>query len=352
MFPDAKVGFLGARSALRWNANPSDGFGGEFRPGQGGEYPADGSKPLGSQSISATLGEMETLRKQVNSQNFWTVFSMIGIMIVVVFARVGDRRMPGSGFSILPIILLLFIACIVGLFFALKGGNTKRKKLKYLYKETFVRQMLNQHFQDVYYNWEQGMDQQLIRASGVCRLGNRYRSEDYLNAVYRGIRFQQADVTIQYHTSSGKSSHTTTYFQGRMFCFEYPSKRSQAVQVYSKNFIYAGDPGGQGQIRRNKLQMESVEFNKEFTVRSELQHDAFYILTPQMMERLMMLKQKYGNVTLVFDRGYLMVGLNSRMDSFDADLRKPINYQNEMMRMRNDVAVIEELIALLKCIPE
>ena len=33
---------------------------------------------------------------------------------------------------------------------------------------------------------------------------------------------------------------------------------------------------------------------------------------------------------MVFDRGYLMVGLNSRMDSFDANLHKPIDYQNEM----------------------
>jgi hypothetical protein len=45
-----------------------------------------------------------------------------------------------------------------------------------------------------------------------------------------------------------------------------------------------------------------------------------------------------------------MVGLNTKMDSFDAKLSRPIDYQAEVMRMRNDVAVIEELIQLLSCI--
>ena len=338
--------------------NPTGGYGGEFRKNfmgmpsggmnRGMGTPQNGSQPpVNAQSISATLAEMEELRKKINSQTFWAVFSMVAIFIVIFILRMNRGNLRNN--ALVPLLPFFIIACAIVFVFAMKGESGKKKRLKYLYKETFVRQMLNQHFQDVYYNWEQGMDQMLIKASGVCRLGNRYHSEDYLNAVYRGIRFQQADVTIQYHTSNGKNSHTTTYFQGRMFCFEYPTKRSLAVQVFSKNFLYAGEPGGR--IRKDKLQMESVEFNKEFTVRSEMEHDAFYILTPQMMERLMALKRKYGNVTLVFDRGYLMVGLNSRMDSFDANLHKPIDYQNEMMRMRADVAVIEELIQLLNCIP-
>ena len=356
-YPGSTAGGYGAPGA--YQGNPTGGYGGEFRQGMPQQYPGsmsrgmpprDGSQPMSTQSISTTLGEMEMLRKKINARNVWAVIGMIGAMVATAFLRVGTSRYSRGSVSFSPIVLVFMIGGFLMFAFALKGGGKERRRLKYLYKETFVRHMLNQHFQDVYYNWEQGMDQMLIKASGVCRLGNRYHTEDYLNAVYHGIRFQQADVTIQYHTSNGKNSHTTTYFQGRMFCFEYPAKQSLAVQVFTKNFLYAGDPGGQRGLR--KLQMESVGFNKDFTVRAQSDHDAFYILTPQMMERLGALKNKYGNVTLVFDRGYLMVGLNTRMDSFDADLKKPIDYQKEVVRMRNDVAVIEELIQLLKCIPD
>ncbi len=296
---------------------------------------------MNSQGIAATMQEMEELRKKINSRYIWMVIMMVGIL---VFAIIG-RMTPGIG-ALFPIII---VVCVLGLFLLMKGGNLQ-KRLKMLYKETFVRQMLQEHFQDVYYNWEQGMDQMLIKSSGICKLGNRYYSEDYINAVYRGIRFQQADVTIQYHTSSGRSSHTTTYFRGRMFCFEYPTKRSSAVQIFSSNFLYAGQPASG--VQNRKLQLESVGFNKQFKVKAMSEHDAFYILTPQMMERIQALKNKYGGITMVFDSGYLMVGLNTNMDSFDANLRKPIVYPEEKRRMEQDVAVIEELIQILNCIPQ
>jgi len=350
------------------------GYGGEFRQGMPQQYPGQMPRqypgqypgqmpqrngfppnggpvqqPMSTQSISATLTEMEMLRKKINTRNILFAVGLGGLMVVMFMISMSRGNKSSAIYKMAPLIPIIFIGFGIVFFIAMKGSNGPGKRLKMLYKETFVRQLLNQHFQDVYYNWEQGMDQNLIKNSGICRLGNRYHSEDYLNAVYRGIRFQQADVTIQYHTSSGRSSHTTTYFQGRMFCFEYPSKRSYAVQVHSKNFIYAGEPASG--IRREKLKMESVDFNKEFTVRALSGHDAFYILTPQMMERLRALRTKYGSITLVFDHGYVMVGLNSKMDSFDANLSKPIDYQTEMMRMRADVAVIEELIQLLNCIP-
>ena len=333
------------------------GYGGGMPQGYGGGMPRGavppgrGASPGGgtsSQSISATLAEMERLRKSVNTRNFWCTFGFIGLMVFIGIFRIRGPAQTSALHNLAPLIPFVIIGLITLTIIAMKGNGTNQKKLKALYKETFVYQLLNQHFQDVYYNWEQGMDQMLIRNSGVCRLGNRYHSEDYLNAVYHGIRFQQADVTIQYHTSSGRSSHTTTYFQGRMFCFEYPMKQSMAVQIYSKNFPYAGEPASG--VQHRKLQLESVDFNKAFAVRALSDHDAFYILTPQMMERLQMLRSKYGSITLVFDRGYVMVGLNTKMDSFDAKLSRPIDYQAEVMRMRSDVAVIEELIQLLSCI--
>jgi hypothetical protein len=283
------------------------------------------------------------MRQSINSrQIFAVIIMMIGLLAPMLFVMSGRRAAAGGGM----ILAFLGMAVSIGIFAAIP--KTK-KRMKALYKETFVRQMLQEHFQDVYYNWEQGMEQELIKNSGVCKLGNRYSSEDYISAVYRGIRFQQADVTIQYHTSSGKSSHTTTYFQGRMFCFQYPGKWSDAVQIHSKEFIYAGTPASG--VQRSALKLESVNFNKQFTVRAMMQHDAFYILTPQMMERIAALKQRYGSITMTFAHGYLMVGLNSKMDAFDANMRKPIDYQTEKMRMRDDVRVIEELIQILQCIP-
>ncbi len=326
---------------------PKQSFGGMMQQGYGGmpKRAVDNWDPrqVTSKGIAATIQELERMRQSINSRQIFAFIIMALAFISPLFFTMSARRAAsGAG------MIIMFIGMMISIgFFA--GIPKTKKRMKALYKETFVRQMLQEHFQDVYYNWEQGMEQELIKNSGVCRLGNRYSSEDYVSAVYRGIRFQQADVTIQYHTSSGKSSHTTTYFQGRMFCFQYPGKWSDAVQIHSKNFIYAGSPASG--VQRSALQMESVDFNKQFTVHAMMEHDAFYILTPQMMERITALKQRYGSITMTFAHGYLMVGLNSKMDSFDADMKKPIDYQMEKSRMNQDVHVIEELIQILQCIP-
>ena len=320
---------------------PYGGYNPNVNPNRGGM--------MNSQGIAATIQELERMRQSINARNLWGIIALvIGMVAPIMIAMGVGRRSGRSGSGFAGLVPFLTVGGMIVAFLIMQGGMRTKKKMKALYKETFVRQMLQEHFQDVYYNWEQGMEQILIKNSGVCRLGNRFYSEDYLNAVYRGIRFQQADVTIQYHTS-GKNSHTTTYFQGRMFCFEYPMKQSLAVQIHSKRFIYAGMPASG--VNKKALQLESVDFNRDFVVRAAMEHDAFYILTPQMMERIRMLQNKYGSITMTFDRGYLMVGLNSRMDSFDANLRKPIDYPSERLRMQQDVEVIEELIQILQCIP-
>ena len=56
---------------------------------------------------------------------------------------------------------------------------------------------------------------------------------------------------------------------------------------------------------------------------------------------------------MVFDAGYLMVGINQlSMNAFDANLRKPISYPDEKARVEKDVRMIEELIQILNCIPQ
>ena len=314
-----------------------------FGAGPSQTYDAESTRrEISSKGIAATVQEMETLRKSINSRLFWGMLIMIiSLVLPFLFLGSGTRARGGMMYIFMPIGIFASVALFA-------GDGKKKARLKALYKETFVRQLLEEHFQDVYYNWEQGLDQSVVSRYGTCRLGNRYYTEDYLNAVYRGIRFQQADVTIQYHTS-GKNSHTTTYFQGRMFCIEYPMKFTRPVQIYSKRFVFPGKPVGG--VDNKGLKLESVEFNKEFTVRSQSEHEAFYILTPQLMERIQFLGKKYGCITMTFDNGSLMVGLNTKMDSFDANLRKPIDYPQERLRMKNDVAVIEELIQLLQCIP-
>ena len=297
--------------------------------------------PKSTQGIYQTMGEMESLRKSIYSR--YIMVGVIPAVMIIFFMFIsGNIRSRGAA----PVFAILLM---VGMLLPMAGLGAKRKRLKALYKETFVYQLLQQRFQDVFYNWETGWNQDYVKNTGLVRLGNRFSSEDYLAAVWRGVRFEQSDVSVKYHTSSGKSSHTTIYFEGRMFSFDYVRKQTTPVQIHTRNFRYSGDP--MYGMKLQKVEMEDVEFNKRFEVKALSPHDAFYVITPQFMQRLKRLEDMYKSVTIVIKDGKLYVGLNNRMDAFDANIMKPIEYVNEKQRVENDIQVIEILIELLNCLP-
>ena len=343
-----KVGFVPpiGFGAARSNQSPvGNGVaGGEYgRPMSGPPVRTPG--PMSTKGIHETVQEIETLRKSVYSRTVMSIVIAVLFVVISFIAMAGNGTRTGRGafylISFIPIIIIVIMS---------KGSVDKKKQLKKLYKETFVIQVLQQHFQDVFYDWEHGFTSSAIKGVGLVRLGNRFHSEDYMAATWKGVRFEQSDVTIQYHSSSGKSSHTTTYFSGRMFCFDYTRKQTYPLQIYTKNFIYSGNPGG-GSTSLSKVELEDVEFNKLFVTKAYSAHDAFYILTPQFMQRLKQLRQSFPNMTMVVANGKFYIGLNNRADSFDLNVMKPMDYMKEKERVLQDVRVIEGLIELLNCLP-
>ncbi|MGN0436060.1 MAG: DUF3137 domain-containing protein [Wujia sp.] len=220
-----------------------------------------------------------------------------------------------------------------------------QREYKRIYKEVFMPGLLQETFDEVDYRWEVGFDNERIRNFALVAMGNRVHSEDYLSASYKGIHFEQADVTIKNHTGSGKNSHTVTYFVGRMFVFQCPDKRVLSTQIFSEHFAYRGkvDNGW----KHKKVKLESIDFNKKFDVLSADEHDAFYILTPQMMERIDDLDSQFGSVAMRFCGSELYVAVSSSRNAFDGNISKEIDYLTEKELIRNDLQVIIDIINTL-----
>ena len=278
--------------------------------------------------------QLEQMRKKKNSYGLYTLICMFCPIIV---------------FNIIPFFgpltpFLMFFGVAFGvIFFA--GKNAKvTKEYKKLYKENFVVSVLNEVFDNVTYDYEKGFNSDYVRSFGLTRLGNRFRSEDYLRASYKGINFEQADVVIQYH-SSGKNSHTTTYFRGRMFAFDFPFKNVSTVQVFTEAYPYRAN--SIGNLRMNKIQMESDYFNKNFDVLAFKDMEAFYVLTPQMMEKIQSIKEQYNHVAMHFMGNKLFVGIWTSGDAFDGDPKRKINYVEEKQACLRDAHVITDIIDAL-----
>lgn len=285
-----------------------------------------------------TVAYMEQLRKKCNT---YSLFSGIGVGVMMIGYIMADASGDLSG------MLIGFLAMIAMGVFAVMSSKEK-KQLKMMYKNTFVGNVLNQYFTNVQFNWEHGYSEDAVTNIGLTRWGNRFKSEDYIRGVYKGVAFSQSDVVVKHVVRSGKNTHTYTYFEGRMFEFDCPKTDYMSTVLFSKSFGYKGKGG---KFNYQKVNMESVGFNKDFDIKAVRPHDAFYILTPQMMECITSLYYNYGNVAMHYAFGKLYLAINMKGNAFDPVMSRPIVYAQEVQKIRQDTEVICRLIDCLELSP-
>ena len=107
-----------------------------------------------------------------------------------------------------------------------------------------------------------------------------------------------------------------------------------------------------GKRRKNKVESENAEFNKEFSIYSDSAHDAFYVLTPHMMEYIMeMNKKSQGNSYLRFQKdGKVHIAIDSGRDSFELGSVKKINVQELREQFIEEIRYITDLIDELRLV--
>ncbi len=248
-----------------------------------------------------------------------------------------------------PAIPFLFIvaALLMFLLFTLK----KKKAYTKSFKHDLVESILRQTFTELYFEPKRGIPQSTIKSTGMMQMGNRYYSDDYIRGKYKDIGFEQSDICIQNVTSDGKNTHTVTYFKGRWMIFEFNKEFASDLQVKESGFYYAKRRRGwftPKDERMNKLKLEDEEFNKGFDVYSSNHHEAYYILTPHIMQSIKTLRDRtHGKLILCFVNSRLHVGVNSNDNAFEAPVFKAIG--EEIVREINqEISIITRFVDELK----
>lgn len=178
---------------------------------------------------------------------------------------------------------------VIGIFMILTGYNYAAKRGEYndIVKEIVITNLFKSEFEHVNYNPEQGFDKKYIDSLELIAKGNTYESNDLLMASYKGVGFSQADVHIQQVTSNGKTTTTTTYFKGRWIVVDFIKNFEGNHQVRSNGSFFKNKKPGQFFGRKlDLLKFESVEFNNMFTSYTSDQKEAYYLITPHMMEKM------------------------------------------------------------------
>lgn len=286
--------------------------------------------------------EYELEKKRKEAYTISTVSKMVIVFVIIIILYSNILITSLGGLAVVFQMLSVLVAIIV---FSINSKKVKEYKL--LYKRTIVDSVLKEQFDNVIYNGNKGFSNNEIREMNLIQMGNRFSSEDYISANYEGVNFVRSDVVIKHETSSGKHHYTVTYFRGRVYRLQFNKPISAGMQIKSNNFNYGVKPAYLN--KNSRIETESEEFNDRFSIYTSSDQAAFYILTPQMMEKFMKFLSMFKSVNVNIIGNQMLIAVNSDLDSLEPTMNKPMIYSYErdkLMRELNEIKQIMELFNL------
>ena len=299
--------------------------------------------------------DVETAREayhQKTKKGWLIIVGIMGVLLIAAIIFLLPKLLKNPGFwaleTIMPSFVLLFFIFVIGAIALSFATRKEAAAYRKAYKAYFVEQNLKNTFTDLRYSHENGLEENILDATGMINTGDRYSSNDLTIAKYKDVQFIQADAHIETeHTDSDGDTTYITIFRGRFMIFEFPKKFNFKPELIG-HFGAASIPGKNQSTGRKmtKISTESADFNHLFKIYAEDGFEAFYILDPAFMAKIEDISNRYKNRVLFgFTNNQLLIGLSDGKDSFEPPkASKPIDEQAEMSKIRADIKVITDFV--------
>ena len=277
--------------------------------------------------------------------------SKTGVVFMVAGGAVfmlSQRLMAEEGvFIVLGLVAMLAGLLVLGI--GIAPQYSARGEMRNYLGGTVIPVVLSQVFEDLEYEKNGYIDGGLIKSVDMSfpfRFDDVIGS-DHVRGTYRGVHVELSDIrlmTVSTYTATDKDGNPRTeekrktVFQGQWLILDFHKELSADLGVY------------EGLRKRyDQIETENAEFNKRYGISCDSVHDAFYILTPNMMEHIMAMDRRAGGkVYLRFLReGKIHVAVNSRRDHFEVGSLNDADLPSLRMKFSGEVRYVTELIDAL-----
>ena len=131
-------------------------------------------------------------------------------------------------------------------------------------------------------------------------------------------------------------------FKGIIFVADFNKEfhgMTQVTSISQSSFL--------NEVIGGRIQMEDAKFNNKFDVYSTDEVEARYILSPNLMERLLALNKKFNTkIQIAFSKSDVIILIDSKHNNFEAKLFSAItdSHINKDYQVANDLlSIVDEL---------
>ncbi len=281
------------------------------------------------------LKELETQRKLITKRLLYS----IGIVVVtLLLGLIIGQNSQG-----------ILIGGFIGLFFSFAYVGTSYSKYKKSFKDKMMPLIIEKTGLELKYDYKDGVGQNTVMHSGLFKKPDRYHCEDLMYGTFDDVRFMSSDVHMQERrvTRDSKGHQRVeyiTFFRGRWFVYDFNKEFNGIIQVREDGFLQGAKWG----LNVKKISLEDVEFNKKFKTYATNQHDAFYVLTPSLMENIKKLERRFpGRIYFSFIGSELHIAIYHSKNSFEPPVFSSIDDQF-MSAQVEDILILQDIVKELR----
>ena len=294
------------------------------------------------------LEELEVLRTEVLAQKkkALTICLIMGLVIVVVsFAVMSSAGIAGIFVAIIGVIILLFI------YNGMVGDGVQ--KFRSSYKHKVISEIAQCIEPSIVYQPDHGISQSsFVDVGHYSNRIDRYKTEDHFSGQVGDTSLSFAEVHAQYKTTSTDSNGKTrttwhTLFKGVMFTADFHKNFNTWVTIKpdreSSLFGWVGTK--MQKLSRSHIRMEDPDFEENFKVNAGDDQEARYILTPDMQQRLLAVKEEYGSgIIISFQRGCAYLTVPIKDDLFEGSLKESALSESQVHKISAQITHFLKLV--------
>ena len=265
-----------------------------------------------------------------------------------------DPVTMGAFFHLIGGLIMAFILTgVIFSFYMMLIWQKAYNRFNFSFKNKYVLNIIRQmpDFSELRYNAQGGFSYEEMDRMNLIPKGNKvfYQSTDELTGLLDGVRFCSSNVKTGTRGSSRRSM-PDILFEGQIIAFSSFDERKLSdgfVQVFSKKALSQVKPT----TAALKIHTENSVFNENFVVFAENEQNAFYILTPRVLEKITAFQEAMdGKVYLSFYRNIMYVTCSQFRNPFDVYIDIPI--EKQCKNIEKDTGLLRNAREILICAGE
>ena len=235
-----------------------------------------------------------------------SIMSAVGSLIVILSRRIGVSRDLEKKYKNKV------------LDFIFKDTKYSYSKHDYISKRIFTKSQLARDYEDL-----EGEDLLVLNIP-----------DDNNNETSTNLIISDVHATKEVYNNDKDRYETKTLYKGVLGYVEFPFKFNCRLTINRNEYAYMEN--------LSKVELESIDFNKKFKVRSSDQIEARYILTTDMMAKLMAIHEREKNFELVLDENMMFISMPWR-NMFSVKVGKTVDGE-AFLGFYEDIALFMDII--------